>query len=114
MQGAELFATTRSPTCQPATPSPSATISPAPSCPKRVGGFSILAWPPRRHTFKSVPQVVAAVTRSNTSPGPGVGGSCCSRRKSSCPYNTAASIANPSLSVVDYLPFILPINAMCN
>ncbi len=73
MQGAELLATTRSPIFQSVMPAPSATICPAASCPNTVGGLSILACPPRRQTFKSVPQVVAAPTSITTSPTAGVG-----------------------------------------
>src|SRR5579883_1505984 len=95
MQGAELLATTRSPTVQLVTLRPIATISPAASCPNNVGGFSIRAWPPRRHTLRSVPQVVAAATRMTTSPAAGVGSATVSNRRSSCPYSNAANKAFP-------------------
>ncbi len=46
---------------------------PAISCPNGVGALSMRGWPPRWNTLRSVPQVVAAPTRSSSSPSPGTG-----------------------------------------
>ena len=42
--GAELAQTTRCPTCQPSTPGPTASMTPASSCPKIAGGRIMRAW----------------------------------------------------------------------
>src|SRR5579884_253783 len=75
------------------TPSPSATMSPASSCPNSAGGTIIRAWYPRRNTFTSVPQVSAARTRTRMSPGSSSGTGTFSMRRFSLPYSTAAVIS---------------------
>src|ERR1035441_9653086 len=67
-QGAELADTTRCPTENRDTPSPTATTSPANSCPNTAGGTIIRAWYPRWNTLTSVPQVNATLTRTRRSP----------------------------------------------
>src|SRR5438034_3221058 len=88
--GAELAATTRSPSRTPRTPAPIAVTVPANSWPNTVGTFGIMTGWPRRSGLTSVPQVGAASIRSTGSPLSGRGTGNSSARRSPGPWNTIA------------------------
>ena len=69
---AAKYTHTRSPTRNASTPSPTASITPAPSCPGTWNSKPSDAVAPARD-FQSVGFTPATTTRTRTSPGPGEG-----------------------------------------
>src|SRR5262245_32466544 len=88
--GAELAATTRSPSRNRVRPAPTALTVPANSWPNTVGTRGIITGWPRRSVLTSVPQVRAASTRMTSPPGSGDGIGISSKRRSPGPWNTIA------------------------
>src|SRR5262249_33606036 len=71
--GAPPVGTTRSPTFHAVTPRPTASTTPAPSWPKRIGSFPPRGRCPRFQVSVSAPPTSVASSRTRTSPGPGSG-----------------------------------------
>ena len=69
---AAKYTHTRSPTRASSTPSPTASITPAPSCPGTWNSNATSPVVPARD-FQSVGLTPATTTRTSTSPGPGTG-----------------------------------------